>query len=357
MVAELLVHAHASAGGAYRVTLADRSAELLGAIPAYPRLTALQPDVADPDALRRALEGRFAVLSAAPYHLTVQVAEAARGRRALPRPDRGRGCRAASARSPTAPQRLPSSAVRPGAGLHRHRRGGSGAPVRHARQRAHTRRRAAGYPSNALNYNLTWSTDGVISEYCEPCEAIVGGQLRECRRSRSGRSSRSTACSTRFQHLGRAGTLAETLSGKVRTLNYRTIRYPGHAAIMKALLNDLRLRDRREVLKDILEQAVPATLQDVVVIFVTVAGWKDGRLHHRTPTCARSTPAAAHLPRDAARSRSRRQSSLAAMLDLLAAGPAAACRFRCARRAAWRSAVPRQSLAAGVPEEALARAA
>ena len=33
VVAELLVHAHASAGGAYRVTLADRSAELLGAIP------------------------------------------------------------------------------------------------------------------------------------------------------------------------------------------------------------------------------------------------------------------------------------------------------------------------------------
>ncbi len=43
------------------------------------------------------------------------------------------------------------------------------------------------------------------------------------------------------------GTLAETLKGKVRTLNYRTIRYPGHAAIMKALLQDLRLRHRREV--------------------------------------------------------------------------------------------------------------
>jgi len=35
------------------------------------------------------------------------------------------------------------------------------------------------FPSNALNYNLTWSTDGVINEYCEPCEAIVNGQLRE----------------------------------------------------------------------------------------------------------------------------------------------------------------------------------
>ncbi|TIQ15481.1 MAG: saccharopine dehydrogenase family protein, partial [Mesorhizobium sp.] len=35
------------------------------------------------------------------------------------------------------------------------------------------------YPSNALNYNLTWSTDGVINEYCEPCEAIVESELIE----------------------------------------------------------------------------------------------------------------------------------------------------------------------------------
>jgi Saccharopine dehydrogenase C-terminal domain len=35
------------------------------------------------------------------------------------------------------------------------------------------------YPSNALNYNLTWSTDGVINEYCEACEAIVNGVRRE----------------------------------------------------------------------------------------------------------------------------------------------------------------------------------
>ena len=35
------------------------------------------------------------------------------------------------------------------------------------------------YPSNALNYNLTWSTDGIINEYCEPCEAIVNGVRRE----------------------------------------------------------------------------------------------------------------------------------------------------------------------------------
>jgi saccharopine dehydrogenase-like NADP-dependent oxidoreductase len=81
-----------------------------------------------------------------------------------------------------------------------------------------------------------------------------------------------------FNTSGGLGTLCETWAGRVRTLNYRTIRYPGHAAIMKALLNDLRLRDRRDLLKDILENAVPSTLQDVVIIFVTVSGQRDGRL-------------------------------------------------------------------------------
>jgi saccharopine dehydrogenase-like NADP-dependent oxidoreductase len=51
---------------------------------------------------------------------------------------------------------------------------------------------------------------------------------------------------------------------------------------MRALLNDLRLRDRRDVLKDILENAVPTTLQDVVIIFVSVSGRNGGSLVQET---------------------------------------------------------------------------
>ncbi len=35
------------------------------------------------------------------------------------------------------------------------------------------------FPANALKYNLTWSTDGLINEYCNPCEAIHEGKLTE----------------------------------------------------------------------------------------------------------------------------------------------------------------------------------
>ena len=51
---------------------------------------------------------------------------------------------------------------------------------------------------------------------------------------------------------------------------------------MRALLNDLRLRDRRGVLKDILENALPTTMQDVVIVFVTVSGQREGRLMQET---------------------------------------------------------------------------
>jgi saccharopine dehydrogenase-like NADP-dependent oxidoreductase len=51
---------------------------------------------------------------------------------------------------------------------------------------------------------------------------------------------------------------------------------------MKALIHDLRLGQRPEVLKDILEHAIPGTLQDVVLVFVTVSGQKDGRLLQET---------------------------------------------------------------------------
>ena len=113
---------------------------------------------------------------------------------------------------------------------------------------------------------------------------------------------------------------------------------------MKALLNDLRLRDRRDVLKDILENALPATLQDVVIVFVTVSGSKDGRLiqeivrqqdlreERRTATCA-------------APSRSPPRRGICTVLDLLAEGVLPGARLRATGRHPAR-AIPAESLRA-----------
>lgn len=134
------------------------------------------------------------------------------------------------------------------------------------------------YPHNRMKYNLTWSTEGLINEYGNPCEAVVDGKLTlvqplEGHETFSFDGKEYEA----FNTSGGLGTLAETWDGKVRNLDYKSVRYPGHRDIIALLMNDLKLNDDRGTLARILENALPYTKQDVVLIFVTVTGMKDGR--------------------------------------------------------------------------------
>jgi saccharopine dehydrogenase-like NADP-dependent oxidoreductase len=135
------------------------------------------------------------------------------------------------------------------------------------------------YPTNALNYNLTWSTDGLINEYCNPCEAIHDGKRIEVLALQGiEHFSLDGVRYEAFNTSGGLGTLCDTLEGKVRELDYKTVRYPGHCDYIKLLVNDLRLGERRTLFRDVLETAIPMTLQDVVLVFVTVTGMRKGRL-------------------------------------------------------------------------------
>lgn len=134
------------------------------------------------------------------------------------------------------------------------------------------------HPTNALSYNLTWSTDGLINEYCNPCEEIHAHQIKN-RLPLEGLEQFTLDGNVyeAFNTSGGLGTLCETMHGQVRELNYKTIRYPGHHMFMKFLLQDLRLADRRELLKDVMENAIPITFQDVVIVFCTVTGNRNGQ--------------------------------------------------------------------------------
>ncbi|MDP7145992.1 MAG: saccharopine dehydrogenase C-terminal domain-containing protein [Pseudomonadales bacterium] len=137
------------------------------------------------------------------------------------------------------------------------------------------------YPSNQMMYNLTWSTDGLINEYCNPCEVIRDGEYLEVlplegleHFSLDGMEYEA------FNTSGGLGTLCTTLKGKVELMNYKTVRYKGHQYLMSFLINDLNLGQgsRRNLLKEIMESSVPITKQDVVLIFVTCSGWREGKL-------------------------------------------------------------------------------
>lgn len=135
------------------------------------------------------------------------------------------------------------------------------------------------FPTGELKYNLTWSTDGLINEYCNPCEAIHAGRRIDVLPLEGlEHFSLDGVHYEAFNTSGGLGTLCDTLAGKVRELNYKTVRYLGHRDQMKLLVEELRLSEHREQLKEILERAVPITFQDVVVTFCAVTGWRKGML-------------------------------------------------------------------------------
>jgi saccharopine dehydrogenase-like NADP-dependent oxidoreductase len=135
------------------------------------------------------------------------------------------------------------------------------------------------FPTNALKYNLTWSVDGLINEYCHPCEAIHDGEtIAALPLEGLEHFSLDGIEYEAFNTSGGLGTLCETLQGRVRNLDYKTVRYPGHRDLMMFLLRDLQLHSDQGTLKDIMRRSMPATMQDVVLVFVTVSGMKGGTL-------------------------------------------------------------------------------
>lgn len=263
----------------YRITVADIDNAALARIPRHDNVTTLHLDVTNTAALGEAMKDKFAVLSACPYQMTRLIATAARkadvhyfdltedvettrltkslaeGSKSVLMPQCGLAPGFISVVAYDLAKRFDT--------LHNvHMRVGA----------------LPKYPSNSLKYNLTWSTDGLINEYCNPCEAIVGGvQSEVLALEELERFSLDGIEYEAFNTSGGLGTLCETLEGKVNNLNYRTVRYPGHRDILKLLLQDLRLSERRDLMKDIFEHALPVTLQDVVLVFVNVSGEKNGR--------------------------------------------------------------------------------
>lgn len=135
------------------------------------------------------------------------------------------------------------------------------------------------FPTGSLKYNLTWSTDGLINEYCNPCDAVYAGRRIDVLPLEGlEHFSLDGVRYEAFNTSGGLGTLCETLEGRVRELNYKTIRYQGHRDQMVLLVNELQLSEHRDTLKEILERSVPVTFQDVVVTFCTVTGWRDEQL-------------------------------------------------------------------------------
>ena len=135
------------------------------------------------------------------------------------------------------------------------------------------------YPSNRMKYNVTWNVDGLFSEYTAPCQALREGALTSLQ-PLEGKSTFSLDGEEyeSFNTAGGLGTLCETFTGHARNVTFKTIRYPGHLEMIRFLMDDLGMRRRRDLFKTVLENGVPVTEQDVVLIYVTVTGMRNDRL-------------------------------------------------------------------------------
>lgn len=127
--------------------------------------------------------------------------------------------------------------------------------------------------SNGLHYSLTWSTDGLINEYCNPCIAIEDRKI-VLHSALEGLESITLDGLTyeAFNTSGGLGSLPELYENKIDTLNYKTIRYKGHHDKIFFLIQELMMKHDKENLKNIFERAIPRTYQDVVVVYVSVRG-------------------------------------------------------------------------------------
>jgi len=147
-------------------------------------------------------------------------------------------------------------------------------------------------PRPPLNYMLVFSVEGLINEYVEPCVAIRGGRIVDNVEPlvdvEEIEFPPPFGTLEAFNTSGGTSTLPHTLLGLVRELDYKTIRYPGHADKMRTIL-ELGLMDStpidagglmippRSVLEHVINKNVPKGNEDIVLVRVTVEGKKDGK--------------------------------------------------------------------------------
>ncbi|HEV2801180.1 MAG TPA: saccharopine dehydrogenase C-terminal domain-containing protein [Pyrinomonadaceae bacterium] len=146
-------------------------------------------------------------------------------------------------------------------------------------------------PRPPLNYQIVFSVEGLINEYVERARVVRGGQIVEVESMTEIEALSFPAPFERmeaFQTSGGTSTLPDTFQGRLRELDYKTIRYPGHCEQFKLLidlglaaseeidLGDTRVRPRR-LLGELLTRHLPADEPDVVLVRLAFRGRAGGR--------------------------------------------------------------------------------
>jgi lysine 6-dehydrogenase len=280
-----------------RVVLADidleaatREARSIGA-----NVTPLRLDVHDGTALRNALQGCAAVVSAVSYSVNLDVTRAAieAGVHMCDLGGNNTVVDAQLALHRTAEERgvtiVPNCGLAPGL---INILAVTGAEQLDTVDEIHLR--VGGLPQHPrppLNYQIVFSVEGLINEYLEPSTVIRDGCITRVESMTEVETltfPEPFGTMEAFHTSGGLSILPQLLSGKVRTLDYKTIRYPGHCEKFKMLLDigfagaepimlGGTVRTAREIFTELLRKRLSGNDPDLVLARADVAGRISGR--------------------------------------------------------------------------------
>lgn len=152
--------------------------------------------------------------------------------------------------------------------------------------------RVGGLPQNPrppLNYQLVFSVEGLINEYIETARVVRAGEIQEIESMTEPEtlSFENFSALEAFQTSGGTSTLPDTFLGKIKELDYKTIRYAGHCEKFKTMIDlglcssdeitvdDVKIKPRK-VFGELLQKMLPADEPDYVLVRLDFVGVKSG---------------------------------------------------------------------------------
>jgi lysine 6-dehydrogenase len=156
--------------------------------------------------------------------------------------------------------------------------------------------RVGGLPQNPkppLDYQLVFSVEGLINEYVEKARVIRDGKVKEIESMTEleNLAFENFPALEAFQTSGGTSTLPETFLGKIKELDYKTIRYAGHCDKFKTMIDlglcsseELGIENAkikpRKILGELLQRNLPADEPDYVLVRLEFVGKTNGETKH-----------------------------------------------------------------------------
>lgn len=148
------------------------------------------------------------------------------------------------------------------------------------------------HPQPPLNYQIVYSLEGVLDYYTTLSWVVRDGkrqQVKALSELESVDFPAPVGTLEAFHTAGGLSTMAFRYEGKIRTMEYKTLRYPGHAVIMEAIrdlglleLDPVEVKGVKVAPRDVAVAVMNPRLTkqkspDLLALRVTVSGTKNGK--------------------------------------------------------------------------------